>query len=294
MIFLLLSIFVSTVIFIVFKLIGQNKVRIFSVIVINYIVAAISSYAMLYVSGISFYNDLHISGMIMAFIIGILFIVMFYIVGLTTRHTGIVVTTISSKMSVIFPVILSIIIDRNDHPDTVTLAGIGLTLIAVFLTIYRKRPAGNTDFKFFLLPLILFTGMGLVDSLVKYAQYHFITDTNTLAFTAFLFTVSAVSGIVTILIKGIKLNEFMRKEVIYAGFVLGLANLGSVFFLVKTLNLNRENRVFLESSSIFALNNMGIVIASVLTGFLFFKEKISILNAAGIITSLFAIFILTT
>jgi drug/metabolite transporter (DMT)-like permease len=293
MIYLLLSILVSTVIFIVFKLIRQHKDLIFQVIVINYIIAAIISYVLLAVTGTPFFNDFHLPGMAMAFIIGILFIGMFYIVGLTTRHAGIVVTTISSKMSVIFPIILSISIDRNDRPDILTLSGIGLTLIAVFLTIYKKRPTGKTGFQYFYLPLVLFFGMGLVDSLVKYAQYNFITDDNTISFTAFLFTISAIIGIFISIIRKISIQVLIRKKVVLAGIALGLANLGSVYFLVKTLNLNKEINIFLESSSIFALNNMGIVIASVITGFLFFKEKISILNAIGIVTSLFAIYLLT-
>ena len=292
MIYLLSSILVSTVIFVVFKLIGQHKALIFKVIVINYIVAAITGYLLLAATDTPVISDFHLPGMVMAFIIGVMFIVMFYIVGLTTRHNGIVVTTISSKMSVIFPIILSISIDRNDHPDILTLAGICLTLISVFLTIYKKNPTGKTDFRYFYLPMTLFIGMGIVDSLVKYAQYNFITNANTVSFTAFLFTVSAIIGIFTSIIRKIRLTDFMKKRIILAGLTLGLANLGSVYFLVKTLNLNRDINIFLESSSIFALNNMGIVLISVITGFLFFKEKISILNAIGIFTSLSAIFLL--
>ena len=218
---------------------------------------------------------------------------MFYVLGLTTRHSGIVVATISSKMSVIFPVIISILIDKNDHPDAITLTGIGLTLLAVFLTIYKKNNYGKTDYRYFLLPVLLFTGMGLVDSLVKYTQYNFISDTNTIAFTSFLFTISAIIGIILSIIKKIRLNDLLKKKVVIAGIILGLANLGSVGFLVKALNLNKETNVFLESSSIFALNNMGIVIVSVITGFLFFQEKISKLNATGIIISLLSILLLT-
>ena len=293
MIYLLLSILVSTVIFVVFKLVGQHKNLIFQVIVVNYIVAAITSYAVLIITGAPFFSEFNLPGIILALIIGVFFIVMFYIVGLTTRQSGIVVTTISSKMSVIFPVILSISIDRNDRPDILTLSGICLTLIAVFLTIYKKRPTGKKDFKYFYLPIVLFIGMGLVDSLVKYAQYNFITDKNTISFTAFLFTISALIGIIISIIRKISITDLMKKKVLLAGFTLGLANLGSVYFLVKTLNLNRDTNIFLESSSIFALNNMGIVIVSVITGFLFFKEKISILNATGIVMSLFAIYFLT-
>ena len=77
MIFLLLSILVSTVIFIIFKLIGQQKEQIFQVIVINYIIAAITSFILLPVTGTSFHNNFHLPVLIMASIIGILFIVCF-------------------------------------------------------------------------------------------------------------------------------------------------------------------------------------------------------------------------
>ncbi len=293
MIYLLLSIFVSTVVFVVFKLIGQNKGSIFHVIIINYVAAAITGYVLAPQAIKTLFNEFSPYGIILVLITGILFIVMFYLIGLTTRHTGIVVTSIASKMSVIFPITLSIIIDTNDHPDFYTFSAILLTLIAVFFTIYRKQSEKKTESRYYYLPILLFTGMGLVDSLVKYAQYNYITDNNLLAFSTALFTVSAITCILLSVIKKVELKKLLKGKVVLAGILLGLANLGSVYFLVKTLNLNKDNNLFLESSSVFALNNMGIVLLSAITGFLFFKEKMTLINVAGIIMSLLAIYLLS-
>jgi len=54
-----------------------------------------------------------------------------------------------------------------------------------------------------------------------------------------------------------------------------------------------DSRVF-ESSTIFTIHNVAIVIVSTLVGILFFKEKISLRNGIGITLALIALFLVTT
>jgi hypothetical protein len=45
------------------------------------------------------------------------------------------------------------------------------------------------------LPVILFFGMGIVDSLIKLAQYNFLKDSDPAFYSSILFTVAFFSGL---------------------------------------------------------------------------------------------------
>ena len=67
-------------------------------------------------------------------------------------------------------------------------------------------------------------------------------------------------------------------------FLLGLVNYCSIYFLLKALKIEG-----LESSSLFTINNVGIVTLTTLMGITFFKEHISKLNWIGIALALIGI-----
>ncbi|WP_445721251.1 hypothetical protein [Flavobacterium sp.] len=48
-----------------------------------------------------------------------------------------------------------------------------------------------------------------------------------------------------------------------------------------------------QSATLFTIHNISIVIVSTFVGILFFKEKISIRNAFGIVLALFALYLVT-
>jgi drug/metabolite transporter (DMT)-like permease len=75
---------------------------------------------------------------------------------------------------------------------------------------------------------------------------------------------------------------------ILAGIILGVPNYFSLYYLVKML----DSEVF-ESSTIFTIHNVAIVMVSTLVGILFFKEKISKRNGFGIALALVAILLVS-
>ena len=69
------------------------------------------------------------------------------------------------------------------------------------------------------------------------------------------------------------------------GILLGIANYCSMYFLLKALRIDG-----LDSSSVFAINNVAIVAVSTLIGLILFREKISTKNWIGIILAVISIF----
>ncbi|MEA3317030.1 MAG: EamA/RhaT family transporter [Bacteroidota bacterium] len=291
MIYLILSILSSTSIYIIFKILHKFKINTFDVIIINYITAAILG---LFLTEIEFklssiYNYAWFPYSI---IIGISFILMFVVIAKSTQHVGIAITTVSNKMSVIIPIAFSIIIDPFDILSNLKFLGILLAILAVFLTVYKKR---KIDFvaKDIYLPIILFLGMGIVDSLVKYSQHNFVNDNNLALFTIVLFLMAAIAGLTTKILRKTSFKELLNYKVILWGLLLGISNYGSIYFIIKALNYKNDLGNTFDGSIVFGINNIGIVITSVIIGVIVFKEKLSKINLIGIFISIIAIYVLS-
>lgn len=219
-----------------------------------------------------------------AVILGILFIAMFYLIGYSSQKAGITVTTLANKLSLVFPVAFSLIY-FNEQLTTIKAIGIVTAIIAVGLTVYKKDIT-RTNLIYIVLPLFLFLGSGLIDSLVKYVQAVKISDSETSLYTILVFAVAFVVGImVTIITKTYR--QRLNPATLVFGTLLGVVNFGSLYFIIKALNNSG-----LESSLVFALNNMAIVAFTAILGTLLFKERLNKINFIGVILALISLYFL--
>ena len=160
------------------------------------------------------------------------------------------------------------------------------------LTVYKPRK-GSLDRAVIYIPLLLFLGMGVVDSLVKFAQHSFVNDSDTALFSAILFLNAFLSGIIVLIFFPKYYRSFLRPTVWGWGLLLGGVNFGSIFFLVRALNYVSPAGNGIDSSIIFGVNNIGIVGLSVLVGLWIFRERLLPLNWFGIILSALALILFT-
>ena len=284
MLYLLFSIICSSAIIIIFKLFGKYKISTLPAIVYNYLIASVLGI-------LTFQQKIEIvsitgSGWFpFALIIGVLFIIMFFMLALSTQKAGVTATTVSSRVSVVIPIVFSIFYFK-EHIYTEKIVGILLAIVAVVLSVYKKRNE-NFHWKWVLLPVVIFFGMGLTDSFVKFSQENYLKEKDVEIFSAVLFSVSFISGLIAIAIKNSELKEMLKPKTIFFGLTLGAFNYGSLYFFVNALNFYGK-----ESSKIFGINHLGIITLSVVIARLFFKEKQSVLNWIGVGLSIVAILIL--
>lgn len=280
MIYLLLCILSSLAILTIFKVSSKYDIKVIQPIIINYFVATALGY---FFSGLSPKEvmDIPSSWIFSALLIGSLYVFTFFLIGYSTRKAGMAITTIASKMSFVFPMIFSMLIDPNDGYSNIKLILIILAIVAVFLSVYKKRIKTIDSLFIILLPFILFFLMGLADSLVKFVQHSFIkNESESSLFSFIIFLFASFWGIILIFLQKNK-KEIIQPKVLITGILLGIANFGSLYFLINALNALTFN-----NSLVFALNNMGIVLFSVLIALFFFKEKVTKLNKVGIILSI--------
>ncbi len=284
MIYLLLSILSSTVIFITFKITESFNANLIKLITVNYLVATILGFSFNQHS-ISFSGLFASRWLPFALIIGFSFILMFFLIGYSTRKSGVAVTTIASKMSMVIPVLFSMLY-FSEKSNGYKIAGLAIAAIAVFLSSYRPL-SKKKGFMLFLLPIVIFFGSGITDSIVKYAQTYYVPDNISLLFSAIVFSVALVLGVIYTILKRKSISTGFSLSEIIGGSILGAANFSSLYFFILALNSNK-----LDSSIIFGLNNICIVLLSVVIGSVIFKEKITKVNFAGIMLALIAILIL--
>ena len=291
MIFIIFSILSSAGIYVVFKFLDRFKINTFNVIIVNYITATVFG-VLLTNTQADILTIYKFEWFPYSIIIGILFIIMFVIIAKSSQVVGIAITTVSNKMSVIIPIAVSIIIDPLDILTNSKAIGIVLAILAVFLSVYRKRKV-EFDPRNIYLPIILFLGMGLVDSFVKYAQHNYVADDVLPIFTVLLFAMAAISGLITKLFRRTSFKELINKKTLLWGVTLGICNYGSLYFLIKALNYKNNSGLTMDGSIVFGINNLGVIALSVIIGLIVFKEKFLKINWVGIIISFIAIYILS-
>lgn len=282
--FLLLSIISSTLITLVFKLVARRKIDVFSCIVINYPIAGLLGFVFSNFSGGFFLTPKFVSA---AVIVGILFIITFNLVGLCTAKAGMSVTTIASKMSLAIPISISFIFDSNDPITPNKIIGIGLAIVAVVLTTFKKSTTKGKGILTILLPAILFVSMGLTDSMVKLAQLTAVPSHLSSIFSATVFGIAGIIGLTIAFLSG-KTTSIRKSETWLFGTALGIVNFGSLLFFLYALNSD------IDSSIVFGINNVAIVVLSATIGILFFKEKLSTLNLVGAFASIISLIFLAS
>ena len=280
MIFLLLSILFSTGLFVIFKYFGIYKIDVLKAICVNYVVAFILGFlfAERRIPIAEIYLEQWFYG---ALILGALFVSVFFVMAMTAQKNGVSVASVAGKMSVVIPVFFGIIL-YNESVTFLKILGIVIALIAVYLSSVKEENIQNNGTLLF--PILLFLGSGIIDTLLKYIQINYVADQDVSIFSGSLFGIAAFFGFIVLGIKTIKKPVAFGYKNLIAGVVLGVPNYFSIIFLIKAL----QNKNF-ESSTLFTINNVAIVVVSTLVGLWLFKEKFSLNNKIGVALAILGI-----
>lgn len=285
MIYILLSIFCSSCLFLLFKFFYNQKINSFHAIVCNYLVASIFGFSRVDKISENITSELWF---LHAVFIGVLFISMFYVIAYASQNIGPSVASVANKMSVVIPVFFAIILYK-DSVSLLKLAGLLIAIVGVYYA--TKRSSEHLEINKWLalaLILFLFVGNGLLDAYLNYVEKNFLNEVDTYSFASVIFGSAFIIGLVVLFYQIIVLKSKVDVKSIFYGVILGMVNYGSIFFLLKSLQLPN-----VESSVVFPLNNIGIVVSTSIFSFLIFKEKLSFKNVIGISLSVFAIILIS-
>ena len=216
MLVLALSILCSSLIYVVFKYIDIWKGRTFEAIVFNYITATLLGFAIIFFThddfSIQTLKTIEKDWLWVAGIEGLLFISIFMCMALTAQKLSLTASSVASKMSMVIPIILFILINEEDQASPLKIIGIALACLAVFLTTARKD--SKWDNKYWYLPLILFLGSGIIDFLIGYAEFKYLdSQLKQQLFIPTIFLITGTIGIAILLYQYItKQHRFNKKS----------------------------------------------------------------------------------
>jgi drug/metabolite transporter (DMT)-like permease len=218
-------------------------------------------------------------------LLGSCFVGMFYLMAVTTHKSGTSSTVVANKMSVIIPVVAAFYI-YNDDVTLLKILGIVLAMIGIFL-VTRTKNIGNRWGKSFWLLILIFIGSGLIDTFIKLIEQAYLNEDDVIAFTTVLFLTAFIMGLIILSFRWKNTVQTFRLKKLLLGLLLGSVNFASIYFLVLAL---KESGI--QSSALFPINNIGIVLGSTILSILLFKEQLSTLKIAGIAVSILSLLVL--
>lgn len=273
---------------VLFKYFGKYGVNNLQAIIVNYFTAGTLSLIVAHNNEIkiSLPDIIYSTYIIPSLIIGFLFIVTFNLLAFGTQKIGIAISTVANKMSMIIPVIIGISL-FSEKLGMFKLIGIVLAISAIYMT-STKSGKLSFDKKFLPIILLIFFGQGMADGTLSWVQKFSINDENTPLFFASVFLIAGILGSVFLIYETIKNGFKLEFKNLIWGIGLGIPNYLTLHFFVRSL----QSPIF-ESSQVFPIVNMGVIVLTALAGILLFREKLSFFNWGGILVAVLAISLIT-
>ncbi|MCX7610532.1 MAG: EamA family transporter [Ignavibacterium sp.] len=278
MIYLVLTIICSSSIALILKYGNVKKSNTLVLINANYITASLFSLIYIIIQGEVYIS---LSAFLFALFLGYLFAETFLIYSKAVGFAGTALATVSARLSVLIPVIFSILF-FNESPDLKMISGFIVALITFyfFYLSLKKNNVNGKDKRAYLYLVLLFVGIGFVDFSMKIFERNFSSNEKatfvfTIFFTAFLYT------LFRIIIQKIK----YEKETFRAGLILGLPNVLAIQFLLAALSS-------LPAIVVFPTLNIGVIVLTALTAFIIFREKLNKFGIIALVTGVISIILL--
>ena len=265
MIFLILTIFLTVILFLIFKEYERQDINTYQAITFNYLTAALLAFV---IGGNNYTNSSVVTTdwFFPTIGLGAFFIIMFNIMAITTQKLGVSIGSMASKMSLIIPVIGAIIF-QNASIGFYKIAGIVLAIISVYLTFKKSNSTAKPT-----LAIILFFGAGILDMWLDFIRNNYLSSE--IDFNLFITTVFFTAFSLGILKVIWERKRILRKNII-AGIALGIPNYFSIYFVLLALE-------HLGGIYVFPILNIGVVLFSAIISWLFYNEHMSKTNWIGI------------
>lgn len=283
MIYLLLAVFGSGVIPVIFRAFEGWRVNLFWAIPINYLTCvAIGSFFAGGVDGLG--------GMIgqpwigLAAVQGFLLAVNFFLLAHTAQRAGVAIAALASRLSVAIPSVLAFVL-YGDSLTPVKIAGLAAALLALYLCTAPDKSNGKLSSKLFhLLPLLVFLTFGCYFTILKYLQTHYLSAATYHGYVMSGFLFAFVSSLAIGFGKGVIAKADFRPIHLWAGLGLGSINYVTVYALLRVLGLQGW-----QSSQLYPIYSVGVVAVSTVLAFICFRERLSRRKMIGLAVGLVAV-----
>ena len=278
MLSLLLTILCSTSIALILKHSDTKQGEPIVLLAGNYLTASVIALLLLQLSDTSYSIETFIFGALL----GLLFVASFFAFAKAVTSSGTALATISSRLSVIFPIVFSIIF-FDEQPSTLKLFGFlftGITFVFFYFSLLKQNNLSTEKGKYFLLLFVLFS-IGINDFSMKVFKAS-RPETDEPFFVFIIFFFAFIYSSLFILLKKIRIN----KATFFTGVGLGVPNVFSTIFLLAALSQ-------LPAIFVYPSINIGIILFTAIGAYALWREGMNKSGIAALISGVIAILLLS-
>ncbi len=279
--YLVLSIFCSVTVGVLFKLARRYQINITQAITWNYLFA-IGLSLFFFKPNFSAIELGQLSAIY--WLLGVLMPGIFVILAFSVRNAGLARTDIAQRLSLFISLCAAFFL-FNEQFDRYKEVGVVFGFLAIILTMYRKSDRVTQKKSWFYL-LFVFLGFGVVDVLFK-----MVSQMKEIPYTTSLFVIYCIAFSISAIYLSYQI--FTKKTRLQpinfvCGCILGFFNFGNILFYLKAHQAMANN-----PSTVFAAMNIGVILAGSLIGVFIFREKLSQWNYLGLVFAVVAIVLIT-
>lgn len=208
-------------------------------------------------------------------VLGALFVTGFTLTAYAIQQSGITLTTLMQKMSLIVTVSITVILFHEPF-SIIQCAGIGLALFSIY-AITKRDKLSLTDRKtnyVVLIFVLLFSAA--IETILFYVDHSQVVGDRQYTFTTYGFGCAAVLGWFVVIVRLTKRKIHIRVKDVVAGMVLGVPNFFSILLLLRMLGDGWQ------AALMYPMLNVAVLLTSALVAFYIFKERLSLVNWIGI------------
>ena len=258
-----------------FEKIGVNNLI---AITLNYFTAgtlALSSY----LTENSIYelrSNINSNLVIIGLIVGGLFVITFNLYAYSAQKIGITLSTVSNKMSMVIPILIGIILFKEEI-TFFKILGIFLALGAIVFSSKEDKKSKKLSKMNIIILFLLFIGQGLADGILNWGQRNILNSENMNLFFTMIFLSAGFAGGLYSIFKIKTSNLVMDKKSIFWGITLGIPNYLTLLYFIRSL----KNELF-SSYQVFPIVNIGVIVMCTILSVIIFKEKVTIFKWIGV------------
>jgi len=278
MISLILTIFCSTSIALILKYNDAHKGNPIILLAGNYFVASILSLIFLSLTSEVVYS---VETLGFGALIAFLFVFSFFAFAKAVNVAGAALSTVSSRLSVIIPILLSIYF-YHESPTNKQIIGFLFTLLTIIFSYFSLKEVSNGKLRLidYSYVFVLLLGIGLADFSIKiFQQWRPLSEKSFFLFSIFTFSFIYSSGFIVF-----KRIPFEKNTIIRGG-ILGIPNIFSTFFLLGAL-------AQLPAIVVYPVTNIGIILFTTIGAGIIWNEKLNRMGKCALILGIISIVLL--
>tara|TARA_B110000046_G_scaffold181875_1_gene214831 strand:- start:398 stop:1270 length:873 start_codon:yes stop_codon:yes gene_type:complete len=258
-----------------FEKIGVNNLI---AITLNYFTAGILALSS-YLTENSIYelrSNINSNLVIIGLIVGSLFVITFNLYAYSAQKIGITLSTVSNKMSMVIPILIGIILFKEEI-TFFKILGIFLALGAIVFSSKEDKKSKKLSKMNIIILFLLFIGQGLADGILNWGQRNILNSENMNLFFTMIFLSAGFAGGLYSIFKIKTSNLVVDKKSIFWGITLGIPNYLTLLYFIRSL----KNELF-SSYQVFPIVNIGVIVMCTILSVIIFKEKVSIFKWIGV------------